>query len=84
MSINQCDARKAQDPTRRTLSLFLVVKQGFPGRAGAEREPYSNNTKWVRTWAQIQMEASGSSPLRISDQVDRTKPVLPAESWALC
>lgn len=27
---------------------------------------------WVRTWAQSQMEASGSSPLRISDQVDRT------------
>lgn len=27
---------------------------------------------WVRTWARRQMEASGSSPLRISDQVDRT------------
>lgn len=37
-----------------------------------QRNPYSNNSMWVRTWAQIQMEASGCSPLRISDQVDRT------------
>lgn len=29
--------RKAQVPTLRTLSLVLVVKQGFPGRAGGSR-----------------------------------------------
>lgn len=32
--------RKAQEPTRWTLSLFLVVKQGFPGRAWGLGGPY--------------------------------------------
>lgn len=45
---------------------------GSQGEQGWRGHGTVITTMWVGTWAQSQMEASGSSPLRISDQVDRT------------
>jgi hypothetical protein len=44
MAISQCDASEGhKSPMLRALSLFLVVKQGFPGRAGVQRGRHGNN-----------------------------------------
>lgn len=84
MSISQCDARAGSGPHATGPVSFFGGETRVPreGRGPPRGDSYSNNNMWVRTWAQIQMEASGSSPLRISDQVDRTLRALPAESWA--